>query len=41
MAQQQVAKTLLTDSNWINKTQAVMQENVMSLFENFIKELTI
>ena len=35
MAQQQVAKTLLTDSNWINKTQAVMQENVMSLFEKF------
>ncbi|TWO21773.1 type IV secretion system protein [Campylobacter hyointestinalis] len=35
MAQQQVAKELLTDSNWINKIQAIMQENVMSLFEKF------
>lgn len=35
MAEQQVAKELLTDSNWINKTQAIMQENVMSLFEKF------
>ncbi|RAZ23965.1 type IV secretion system protein [Campylobacter hyointestinalis] len=35
MAQQQVAKELLTDSNWINKIQAIMQENVMGLFEKF------
>ncbi|HDX6274298.1 TPA: type IV secretion system protein [Campylobacter fetus subsp. venerealis] len=35
MAQQQVSKELLTDSNWINKIQAIMQENVMSLFEKF------
>lgn len=35
MAQEQVAKELLTDSNWINKTQNIMQENVMSLFEKF------
>ncbi|PSM51245.1 P-type type IV conjugative transfer system protein TrbL/VirB6 [Campylobacter blaseri] len=35
MAEQQVAKELLTDSNWINKTQNIMQENVMSLFEKF------
>ena len=30
MAQTEVAKDILTDSNWINKVQAVMQENVMS-----------
>ena len=35
MAEQQVAKELLTDSNWINKVQTIMQENVMSLFEKF------
>ena len=35
MAQTEVAKDILTDSNWINKVQAVMQENVMSLFEKF------
>ncbi|QLI06124.1 P-type type IV conjugative transfer system protein TrbL/VirB6 [Candidatus Campylobacter infans] len=36
MAQtEQVSKQLLTDSNWINKIQNVMQENVMSLFEKF------
>ncbi|HDX6248786.1 TPA: type IV secretion system protein [Campylobacter fetus subsp. venerealis] len=35
MAQTQVAKDLLTDSNWINKTQNIIQENVMSLFEKF------
>ena len=32
---EQVSKQLLTDSNWINKIQNVMQENVMSLFEKF------
>ncbi|MCI6641487.1 MULTISPECIES: type IV secretion system protein [Campylobacter] len=35
MAEQQVAKELLADSNWINKTQNIMQENVMGLFEKF------
>lgn len=30
-----VSKQLLTDSNWINKTQNIMQENVMGLFEKF------
>lgn len=31
----EVSKELLTDSNWINKTQNVMQENVMGLFDKF------
>ncbi|QKF65181.1 type IV secretion system protein [Campylobacter corcagiensis] len=31
----EVSKDLLTDSNWINKTQDVMQENVMGLFDKF------
>ncbi|MBK3498161.1 type IV secretion system protein [Campylobacter fetus subsp. venerealis] len=35
MAQQQVSKELLTDQNWINKAQDIMQQNVMDLFEKF------
>lgn len=35
MADAVVKEKLLTDSNWINKTQNILQENVMSLFEKF------
>lgn len=33
--EKQVAKELLQDSNWLDKIQGVMQDNVFSLFEKF------
>lgn len=35
MADIKVSEKMLQDSNWIDKTQAILQDNVMSLFEKF------